>query len=214
MEHLSPAQLTLVESVSATLVRGGWVLLPIFLIGWLAWLLAMDRWMLWRRENSYIATLANDPNSNDSHFDYLEKLASEKTSSYYHDVMRNLWQNRTRGHQALQNKLAEIEAYYSLRLHRHLRTIKILAAISPLLGLLGTVSGMMHTFASITRFGFGNPVLMADGISESLLTTQAGLIVAFPLLLVASAMQGKIRHLEESVHAQALSLINRLEEEA
>ena len=65
----------------------------------------------------------------------------------------------------------------------HARNIAALAAVSPLLGLLGTVMGMVHTFETIENFGFGNPVLLADGISEALLTTQAGLLTAFPLLL-------------------------------
>ncbi|MCL2206951.1 MAG: MotA/TolQ/ExbB proton channel family protein [Fibromonadales bacterium] len=65
----------------------------------------------------------------------------------------------------------------------HYKNIATLAAIAPLLGLLGTVMGMVHTFETIKNFGFGNPVLLADGISEALLTTQAGLLVAFPLLL-------------------------------
>jgi len=63
------------------------------------------------------------------------------------------------------------------------KNIAALAAVAPLLGLLGTVMGMVHTFETIQRFGFGNPALLADGISEALLTTQAGLLVAFPLLL-------------------------------
>jgi len=65
----------------------------------------------------------------------------------------------------------------------HSKNIAALAAVAPLLGLLGTVMGMVHTFETIEHFGFGNPVLLADGISEALLTTQAGLLVAFPLLL-------------------------------
>jgi hypothetical protein len=65
----------------------------------------------------------------------------------------------------------------------HCKNIAALAAMAPLLGLLGTVMGMVHTFETIARFGFGNPVLLADGISEALLTTQAGLLTAFPLIL-------------------------------
>jgi len=63
----------------------------------------------------------------------------------------------------------------------HAKNIAALAAVAPLLGLLGTITGMVNTFKTIERFGFGNPVLLADGISEALLTTQAGLLVAFPL---------------------------------
>lgn len=65
----------------------------------------------------------------------------------------------------------------------HCKNIAAIAAVAPLLGLLGTVMGMIHTFETIESFGFGNPVLLADGISEALLTTQAGLLTAFPLIL-------------------------------
>jgi biopolymer transport protein ExbB/TolQ len=71
------------------------------------------------------------------------------------------------------------------------RTIKGLAAIAPMLGLLGTVTGMVDTFNTISRFGFGNPSLLADGISEALLTTQAGLLIAFPLLIACDFLERK-----------------------
>jgi len=75
----------------------------------------------------------------------------------------------------------------------HSKNIASLAAVAPLLGLLGTVMGMVHTFETIERFGFGNPVLLADGISEALLTTQAGLLVAFPLLLANTYIKRRIK---------------------
>lgn len=71
------------------------------------------------------------------------------------------------------------------------KNIATLAAVAPLLGLLGTITGMVHTFETIERFGFGNPMLLADGISEALLTTQAGLLVAFPLLLANTYIKRK-----------------------
>lgn len=64
----------------------------------------------------------------------------------------------------------------------HLATV--LAATAPLLGLLGTVTGMVSTFEVITQYGNSNPVLLADGISEALITTQSGLLIAFPMTLL------------------------------
>jgi hypothetical protein len=69
-------------------------------------------------------------------------------------------------------------------IHKALRMSGIMAKVAPLLGLLGTVTGMVQTFRVITIYGNQNPVLMADGISEALITTQSGLIIAFPLLLL------------------------------
>jgi biopolymer transport protein ExbB len=78
----------------------------------------------------------------------------------------------------------------SSRLNWGLPTIAVLAGVSPLLGLLGTVTGMIETFQSITLFGTGDPKLMSGGISQALVTTQLGLAVAIPLVVFHSLMQG------------------------
>lgn len=92
---------------------------------------------------------------------------------------------------ALSAKLDEIVATAGQKLNRGLPTLAILAAVSPLLGLLGTVTGMIETFQVITLFGAGDPRLMSGGISEALITTQLGLSVAIPLLLIHSYAQGR-----------------------
>jgi biopolymer transport protein ExbB/TolQ len=78
--------------------------------------------------------------------------------------------------------------------HKAVRMAGVMAAVAPLLGLLGTVTGMVHTFDVITLYGNQNPVLMAGGISEALITTQSGLIVAFPLLLFRQRLEDKYSH--------------------
>jgi biopolymer transport protein ExbB len=81
-------------------------------------------------------------------------------------------------------------------LDRHLAIIAILAAIAPLLGLLGTVLGMIQTFQVISLFGTGNARAMAGGISVALITTQTGLLVAIPGLFAASALTRRSRRLQ------------------
>ena len=93
--------------------------------------------------------------------------------------------------EALSAKLDEIVATAAQKLNRGLPTLAIFAAVSPLLGLLGTVTGMIETFQVITLFGAGDPRLMSGGISQALITTQLGLAVAIPLLLVHSFVQGR-----------------------
>ena len=73
----------------------------------------------------------------------------------------------------------------------------IMASTAPLLGLLGTVTGMVATFQVITLYGNQNPVLMADGISEALITTQSGLIIAFPLVLFKQRLEEKTVHIKQ-----------------
>ncbi len=96
------------------------------------------------------------------------------------------------------------------RLERFLPTLSMLAAIAPLLGLLGTVTGMINTFGVITMFGNGDPRLMSGGISEALITTQLGLAVAIPLILLhhflERRMDGIIADMEEKSVALTVAL--------
>ena len=103
--------------------------------------------------------------------------------------------------EAMSAKMDEIVTTAAQKLRRGLGTLSIFAAVSPLLGLLGTVTGMIETFQVITLFGAGDPRLMSGGISQALITTQLGLSVAIPLLLIHSFLQGRanniIAHLDE-----------------
>jgi biopolymer transport protein ExbB len=87
--------------------------------------------------------------------------------------------------------------------------IKVLAAVAPLLGLLGTVVGMIRTFQAITLFGTGDPKLMAGGISQALVTTVLGLTVAIPLVLLHSLVSGRSRTLVEILEEQSAGIIAR-----
>ena len=83
--------------------------------------------------------------------------------------------------------------------YRFLPTIVLLAAVAPLLGLLGTVSGMIETFRVIGLYGLGNSQAMASGIREALLTTQAGLLVAIPGLLAGQIMHKKAYGIHQDI---------------
>ena len=96
-------------------------------------------------------------------------------------------------------RLDEQLAEESSLLNRGLPTVAVLAAVSPLLGLLGTVTGMIETFQSITLFGTGDPKLMSGGISQALVTTQLGLAVAIPLVLLHSLLTGQVNRLVEKL---------------
>jgi biopolymer transport protein ExbB len=93
-----------------------------------------------------------------------------------------------------------------------LGTLSLLAAIAPLLGLLGTVTGIIETFQSITLFGTGDPRLMSGGISQALVTTVMGLVAAIPLLLLHSMLSAKSNKLIQILDEQSASLVARLAE--
>jgi len=106
-------------------------------------------------------------------------------------------------------RLDEQLAAESARLHRGLATVAVLATVCPLLGLLGTVTGMIETFQSMTLFGTGDPKLMSGGISEALVTTELGLAVAIPLVLLHSLVTGQANRLIEDLGQHASELFSR-----
>jgi biopolymer transport protein ExbB len=105
-------------------------------------------------------------------------------------------------------RLDEQLAEESSLLNRGLPTVAVLAAVSPLLGLLGTVTGMIETFQSITLFGTGDPKLMSGGISQALVTTQLGLSVAIPLVLFHSLLVGRANRLIEKLGKLSSDMIS------
>ena len=100
-------------------------------------------------------------------------------------------------------------------LERGQSIIKLFAGIAPLLGLLGTVTGMIATFQAITNFGTGDPKLMASGISQALITTVLGLVAAIPLLLAHNGVASQSKRLIQLLDEQSAGLMaQRLEKEA
>ena len=95
----------------------------------------------------------------------------------------------------------------------YLNTLGTIAAISPLLGLLGTVVGMIVTFQQITLFGTGDPRMMASGISMALITTVLGLCVAIPLTVIHSVLHSRSRSLIQILEEQAAGIIARTAEQ-
>jgi len=82
-----------------------------------------------------------------------------------------------------------LEKQYQQRLGRGVSTIKVLAATAPLLGLFGTVTGMIRTFQAVAAYGLGNPRSLASGISEAMITTQFGLLIALPGIVAVYFMR-------------------------
>ena len=98
-------------------------------------------------------------------------------------------------------------------LERYLNPLGTIAAISPLLGLLGTVIGMVKVFAAITASGVGNPSVLAGGISEALITTAAGLTVAIPSLMGYRYLRGRIDGLVVRMEKEAMKFLEALSQQ-
>jgi biopolymer transport protein ExbB len=98
-------------------------------------------------------------------------------------------------------------------LDKMLWAVKVVSVVAPLMGLLGTVTGMIRTFQAITLFGTGDPKMMASGISEALVTTMLGLYVAIPLVLLHALVSNTAKGVVEVLEEQAAGLIARRAEQ-
>ena len=120
-------------------------------------------------------------------------------------TIRNL--DRDREH--VEDIVSESILHENSHLNRFGAVIMVIAAVSPLLGLLGTVTGMIATFDVITEFGTGDPKLLSGGISIALVTTELGLIVAIPLLLFGNLLSGWAERIKNDMEKAALRVINQ-----
>ncbi len=109
--------------------------------------------------------------------------------------------------EALELKLSEAVLRELPAVNRGLGFLKIVAAVAPLMGLLGTVTGMIITFQAITLFGAGDPKLMAGGISQALVTTVLGLTVAIPTLLMHQLVQARAKRIGDLLEQEAVALV-------
>ena len=175
--------------------QGGIVGYTIIVLGTLAGILAVVRWIVV--------------------FAAARKVAAQKRSDRILKgnplgrVLGIYEENRSADVETLELKLDEAIMRESSKLERLLWAVKVVSIVAPLMGLLGTVTGMIQTFQAITLFGTGDPKMMASGISEALVTTMLGLFVAIPLVLlhslVSNSSQGVVQILEE----QATGLVAR-----
>jgi biopolymer transport protein ExbB len=112
--------------------------------------------------------------------------------------------------EVMKESIEEVGHHVVHELDRFLNTLGTIAAISPLLGLLGTVIGMIKVFAVITTEGVGDPGILAAGISEALITTAAGLTVAIPTLMFYRYFRGKVDELVVNMEQEALKMVEVL----
>ena len=109
--------------------------------------------------------------------------------------------------ETLELRLDEAILHETPRMERGIGMVKVIAAIAPMLGLLGTVTGMIGTFQAITQFGTGDPKIMAGGISMALITTVQGLVAAIPLILAHSLLQSRFTELSNVLEQQVAGIL-------
>ncbi len=122
--------------------------------------------------------------------------------------------NRNQGRDVMKESIQEAASHVVHDLERYLNTLGTVAAISPLLGLLGTVLGMIRVFTEITTQGTGNANALAGGISEALITTAAGLAVAIPALVMHRFYTGRIDTIVVELEQETIKLVDALHSDA
>ncbi|MDQ3000455.1 MAG: MotA/TolQ/ExbB proton channel family protein [Fibrobacterota bacterium] len=188
------------------LSQGGWVMAAIFIAGQVGWFLVVERWWHFRTmDGSPEAFWKKAPA--DSSALAAALAPGKRPKGLFGSVAGSVVEARQGGQKAMVEN-ARIALQRDVPpLSRHLNTIAILATSAPLLGLAGTVAGIMETFDVITLYGAGNPSMMAGGIAQALMVTEAGLVVAFPLLICHDLLRKRADRIEDATVAATTRLI-------
>ncbi|TVQ50260.1 MAG: MotA/TolQ/ExbB proton channel family protein [Gammaproteobacteria bacterium] len=191
---------------------GGWLMLPIILcsIGAAAiilerlWTLKQDR-VVPRNLTAEVWQLVK---SNKLTQEHIQRIQQESPLG---QILAAGLVNRDRERAELKESIEDTGRHVVHELERYLNPLGTIAAITPLLGLLGTVIGMVKVFAAITTHGVGNPGVLAGGISEALITTAAGLSVAIPALMGYRYLRGRVDGLVVEMEKEAMKLVEALQ---
>jgi len=193
------------------IISGGWVMIPILICSVIALTIIGERFWALRTARVAPKNLAvqihNLYKQNSLNRDTLEKL---RHNSPLGRILATGLKNVNYDRDVMKESVEEAGRQVALELERYLNTLGTIASITPLLGLLGTVIGMIKVFTVITSAGVGNPTILAEGISEALLTTAVGLTVAIPSLMFYRYFRGRVDELLLIMEDQAIYLIEVL----
>ena len=196
---------------------GGLIVWPILAIALFALVLVIERIVYLRRVHGNTDRIMEKMNrmAARGEWDKCEEMVQtyEKKGWPVVNVLAAGLASRHEDRETQENILQEAILREAPRLERFLSVLGILGAIAPLLGLLGTVTGMISTFRVITLFGTGDPKMMSGGISEALITTELGLAVAIPIMLFHTFLSRRVDHIVGEMEEKAVALTNITQKE-
>lgn len=197
---------TFVEQVK----KGGLLVWPILGLGLLALLIAIERTLFLARVHANTDKVMGKVNTlaADGRWDSCDNMVGNEKKIPVYNVLRTGLSARSEGRETLESILQEAILKELPRLERFLPMLNIMGAVAPLLGLLGTVTGMISTFHVITLYGTGDPRMMSGGISTALVTTMLGLTVAIPIMLVYTFLCRQVEHVIGDMEEKAVALTN------
>ncbi|MEJ1298495.1 MAG: MotA/TolQ/ExbB proton channel family protein [Candidatus Sedimenticola sp. (ex Thyasira tokunagai)] len=193
---------------------GGWLMLPIIVCSIASMAIIIERlWSLRRQRvvpDNLVAQVWQTHNRGkltNAH------IATVKEGSPLGRMLAAGLVNRLHSREVMKEAIEEVGRQVVHELERYLNTLGTIASISPLLGLLGTVIGMIKVFSAIMVAGVGNPAVLAGGISEALITTAAGLSVAIPTLMFHRYLVGSVDRLVIIMEEEALKMVEVMQGE-
>lgn len=190
---------------------GGWVMLPILLCSVISLAIIAERFWSLQRKRIAPRYLVNQvwQWARAGHLDN-QRIQELRKNSPLGRILAAGLVNRRHDREVMKESIEEIGRHVAHELDRFLNALGTIASITPLLGLLGTVLGMIKVFTVITVQGVGDAAILADGIGEALLTTAAGLMVAIPSLLFYRFFRGRVDELVVAMEQDALKLVEVL----
>ena len=197
----------------SVLIKGGYVMIPLILCSITAATIIIERAIALRRRSVLEATVldAMDHYTGEESVDNV-MLACRRARTPFARVIEEILRARHQQHAQAIEMMEAVGRSQVGTLERGLTVLEIIAGASPLLGLLGTVLGMVTVFNAITIRGIGNPQVLSAGISEALITTVAGLCVAIPALASHSWLARRVDDLADEMHHRATAFLGKVHE--
>jgi biopolymer transport protein ExbB len=194
------------------LIAGGWVMWPILACSAIALAIVLERLWTLRRSSVIPPNLGREVREwaaaqklDPAHVETL------RSNSPLGEVLAAAVSLRHRQRDVMKERVEDVGRHVMHQMERFLNTLGTIAGITPLLGLLGTVFGMIRMFLGILEHGVGDASLLAGGIGEALITTAAGLCVAIPSLMFYRYFRGRVQEYVVEMEKQAIALVDTLD---
>jgi len=192
---------------------GGWVMVPILLLAVIAMAIVIERfWSLRRKEvlppglGEEVREWARGRQLDPGHIDVLRR------NSPLGEILAAALDTRYRPRELIKERVEDVGRHVMHQMERFMNTLGTIASVSPLLGLLGTVFGMIQMFLKILTTGVGDVNQLAGGIGQALISTAGGLCVAIPAVMFHRYFRGRIAEYVVDMEKQAIALLDTIDE--
>jgi biopolymer transport protein ExbB len=210
-------QITHKVSVLEEYMMGGPIMWPLALLGISVVVIGIYKFIYLRRVHGDTDTIMGKVNDLAAGGDWAgvdEIMQKHKNHNWpVVNVIRDGINARKEDRETLESVLQESILRELPRLERGMSVIAVFGAVAPLMGLLGTVTGMIATFRVITLYGTGDPKLMSGGISEALITTEWGLFIAIPTMLIHTFLSRRVSTIVGDMEEKAVTMTNIIQKE-